>query len=897
MFGSNTRKVLPRWVVPVRRATRGGDADLSRQPAWSSPWFAFLCIAWTTLAALSFPSAVIGQPTNLKVLILWDTSSGGTLALRQGLEGAGISVTLSATDEAGYNGENPSPDAFDAVIHLNGTTFEAHMPSSGQQALVNYVQNGGGYVHGEWDAYEYQSGSAALMRDLILFDRVGGFFASITVSVAPGQRSHPVIARVPSTFSFQAAGNVGSIHAFSTDPAVVLMRDEFGSDAVAARAVGSGRVVGFHHAGNWDRLDTFADTNVQGLYVGAVTWASQSSNSPPRIFSPPLDQTVVAESTVVFDVGAKGAVPLSYQWLFNGTNLHGATNTTLLLTDVHVGHAGNYRAVVTNAWGSVTSTVATLTVQYALTVLVDGSGSVTRNPNQINYPPNFPVTLTAVPDPGAVFIQWSGDASGSANPLTLTLTSNTTITAHFLSTLGISLVGQGTVSKEPDLPYYSLGAQATLIAMPGRWHAFTHWGDGSTANPRVITIGTNNLYTAIFSPTTAVETLTFGQATRTAPVGMPAVLVDGEFVLTNTVTRLGSAEIEIRTTFPNGVIFFTFDGSEPSFFSRLYGGPIQLRHTTTVRATAWDAALLSSWEADAVRVIVDPAFTLEATTAGGGSINLSPSTAPYASNTVVTITAVPAPGWAFLQWLGDDMGADAAQSLRMTHNRCVQAVFGAPVSATVAGNGTVVTTPTAALYPYGTVVRFTGIPAAGHAFALWANAVTSTSNPIYFPVTNASSVLSAAFSPLDGSYFTLIALTDGLGTVTATPNANRYNSGAAVTLRALPGPEQSFLGWSGDGSGAENPLTVTMSQSKSLVGHFTRKPRLTLPLCGSTPQDGGFRLLLTGEWGARYRIEATEDLSLWSGVATATNVFGTLPFNDPAATNRITRFYRALLVP
>ena len=44
------------------------------------------------------------------------------------------------------------------------------------------------------------------------------------------------------------------------------------------------------------------------------------------------------------------------------------------------------------------------------------------------------------------------------------------------------------------------------------------WGDGVTANPRVITIGTNNNYTAIFSPTTAVETLTFNNVSRTAPI-------------------------------------------------------------------------------------------------------------------------------------------------------------------------------------------------------------------------------------------------------------------------------------------------------------------------------------------------------------------------------------------
>jgi hypothetical protein len=46
--------------------------------------------------------------------------------------------------------------------------------------------------------------------------------------------------------------------------------------------------------------------------------------------------------------------------------------------------------------------------------------------------------------------------------------------------------GDGTVSKSPDEPTYNVGDSVTLIATAGRWHIFSHWGDGASVNPRVI---------------------------------------------------------------------------------------------------------------------------------------------------------------------------------------------------------------------------------------------------------------------------------------------------------------------------------------------------------------------------------------------------------------------------
>jgi uncharacterized repeat protein (TIGR02543 family) len=59
------------------------------------------------------------------------------------------------------------------------------------------------------------------------------------------------------------------------------------------------------------------------------------------------------------------------------------------------------------------------------------NGSVTKNPNQANYNSGSTVQLTATANTGYVFTSWSGDATGSTNPLTVTMNANKNITANF----------------------------------------------------------------------------------------------------------------------------------------------------------------------------------------------------------------------------------------------------------------------------------------------------------------------------------------------------------------------------------------------------------------------------------------------------------------------------------
>ncbi len=100
------------------------------------------------------------------------------------------------------------------------------------------------------------------------------------------------------------------------------------------------------------------------LLAGLVLGTIHSAWAQPIITNQPQSRTNVVGTIATFTVGATGAPPLSYQWVFNSlaNRLPGATNDTLILPNVQASNAGNYRVVVTNDAGSVLSASARLIV-------------------------------------------------------------------------------------------------------------------------------------------------------------------------------------------------------------------------------------------------------------------------------------------------------------------------------------------------------------------------------------------------------------------------------------------------------------------------------------------------------------------------------------------------------
>ena len=88
-----------------------------------------------------------------------------------------------------------------------------------------------------------------------------------------------------------------------------------------------------------------------------------STPAAPSIVVQPQSRIVSAGGFANFTTTAAGSSPLSYQWSLNGASLPGATNSELIIASARFEDAGEYNVIVLNAFGSITSSNATLMVQ------------------------------------------------------------------------------------------------------------------------------------------------------------------------------------------------------------------------------------------------------------------------------------------------------------------------------------------------------------------------------------------------------------------------------------------------------------------------------------------------------------------------------------------------------
>jgi len=155
-------------------------------------------------------------------------------------------------------------------------------------------------------------------------------------------------------------------------------------------------------------------TNIQltnaGMYSVIITNSAGSVTSsfaqltvwqPPVITNQPASLTNNVSSNATFAVTAGGVPGIAYQWYFNtNTTLLNATNTSLTLTNIQLTNAGNYRVIITNSAGSVTSSFAQLTVWQPPNITSQPVGITTLAGSS----PTFSVTAGGVP---AVSYQWN----------------------------------------------------------------------------------------------------------------------------------------------------------------------------------------------------------------------------------------------------------------------------------------------------------------------------------------------------------------------------------------------------------------------------------------------------------------------------------------------------------
>jgi len=143
-------------------------------------------------------------------------------------------------------------------------------------------------------------------------------------------------------------------------------------------------------------------TNIVAIAGGAAHTLALIDVQAPRVYGQLLSARAYAGSPVALNSGIVGGPPLSYQWLFDGTNIAGATNSVLVLPAAPLAAAGNYSCVAGNAYGSVTNANTALTVLRTIPLFVPGSPAITAGGN-------FTFTLGNLSGHGPVVVSGSSD--------------------------------------------------------------------------------------------------------------------------------------------------------------------------------------------------------------------------------------------------------------------------------------------------------------------------------------------------------------------------------------------------------------------------------------------------------------------------------------------------------
>jgi hypothetical protein len=214
--------------------------------------------------------------------------------------------------------------------------------------------------------------------------------------------------------------------------------------------------------GAYNNKKTSTDESAEVLIDDVLVLASTVATGPPTITAQPSNVTVTSGTGASFTVGATGAAPLSYQWRRGGAAIPGATTSSYSLgTTTMTDNGATFDCVVSNGSGSVTSAVATLTVNAATTppsittqpapatVTMPGSATFsvvatgtaplshqwrkngTAIPGATNASYSFTPTMS---DNGALFSVFISNAAGSVTSSAAMLTVNGAAVAPTITT-------------------------------------------------------------------------------------------------------------------------------------------------------------------------------------------------------------------------------------------------------------------------------------------------------------------------------------------------------------------------------------------------------------------------------------------------------------------------------
>lgn len=510
-------------------------------------------------------------------------------------------------------------------------------------------------------------------------------------------------------------------------------------------------------------------------------------------------------------------------------------------------------------FGKVTVDLASTQPAPKLTVNTTGSGTgaVNISPKTSNNTYRFgeDVKLTAQADNGSTFDTWQGSLTGSVNPGYLEMFSDKSVTAvfsnpnalvpasdnfsdctlssrwSFVNPLGdstLTMTGTGLQVNVPagtrhdiwpnnrnaprilqsmndedfeiDLKFdSSLNGQNQFqgLLVEGNNNSFLRYAfqhDGNTYRIMAFTSLNNNTPINRFNQAISISPPMYLRTNRTGDSWTLSYSTDGE-----NWNLAGQFDFDLAATSVG--VFFGNSGQNPGFT-----GVVDYFYNTADPAQPQDSNR-----------------TLDITQAGSGTgtVQRTPEKNNYDCAETVTLEAIPAAGSRFVSWGGDLSGTTNPTTVVMDTSKQVVANFALDnaftVDVTVNGNGTVTKAPDKPVYNSGESVTLTAIPANGQMFTGWSGDLSGTTNPVTITITG-DRTITANFGP---AIYTLLVTTEGQGTVQVNPPGDQFEAGTEISLTAIPAPNYTFVGWSGDIQGNTNPFTLLMNGNKTVKAIFT----------------------------------------------------------------------------
>ena len=196
--------------------------------------------------------------------------------------------------------------------------------------------------------------------------------------------------------------------------------------------------------------------------------------------------TVTAGSSLSISVTAAGTAPFTYQWGKNGGNI-GTNAATYAIANASLADAGLYTVVVSNSAGSVTSDVATLTID-----TTPAAPTITTQPTSqavtAGQPASFTVGASGSP---TLSYQWTKDGFNiiGANSPTYTITSAQVINAGSYSVIVSGSVTPSATSSPATLTVSAFAVAPTITVQPQS----SSVAQGATASYTVVATGSATL--------------------------------------------------------------------------------------------------------------------------------------------------------------------------------------------------------------------------------------------------------------------------------------------------------------------------------------------------------------------------------------------------------------------